>query len=163
VAQQLAGDLTTVIRLIREIETALCTSVNPDGSLHTRPVQTLEARDEGIVSFFTDWHSAKVAEFEQDGRVALSYADREKRTYVAIGGRARLFRDASHAERIWSLEQRAYYPDGPTDPRLAILQVTIERAEYWIASHAISYLVAAARAAVTGKPANIIGEHVKIR
>jgi general stress protein 26 len=161
--QQLEGDLTAVIRLIHKIETALCTTINPDGSLHTRPLQTLEARDEGVLSFFTDWHSAKVAELERDGRVALSYADRGMRTYVAIGGKARLIKDAEHAQRIWSVEQRAYYPEGPGDSRLAILEVTIERAEYWIASHAISYLVAAVRAVVTGTPAAVIGEHVKAR
>jgi hypothetical protein len=38
----------------------------------------------------------------------------------------------------------------------------IERAEYWIAPGRVSYLFAAARAAVTGIPAAVIGENRKL-
>jgi general stress protein 26 len=74
----------------------------------------------------------------------------------------RLFRDPQKAEELWSIEQRAYYPNGPGDERLALLRVDIERAEYWIAPGRLSYLIAAAKAAVTGTPAGVIGENRKI-
>jgi general stress protein 26 len=56
------------------------------------------------------------------------------------------------------MEQRAYYPDGPDDERLALLRVAILHAEYWIAPGRTSYLIAALRAGVTGIPAGVIGE-----
>ena len=55
-----------------------------------------------------------------------------------------------------------YYPDGPEDHRLALLRVHIERAEYWIAPGRTSYLLAAARAAMTGVPLGVIGENRKL-
>lgn len=54
-------------------------------------------------------------------------------------------------------------PDGPEDPRLALLRVSIEHAEYWIAPGPLSYFVAAAKAAATGTPAGVIGENSKIK
>ena len=53
----------------------------------------------------------------QDVRVALSYADSHRHAYVAVSGSSTLLRDPKKAAEIWSVEQRAYYPDGPEDRR----------------------------------------------
>jgi len=45
---------------------------------------------------------------------------------------------------------------------LALLRVSIEHAEYWVAPGPVSYLLAAAKAAVTGVPAAVIGENQKL-
>jgi general stress protein 26 len=157
------GDFAKVAELIREIRVALLTTVDPDGHLHTRPVQTLQVDADRSLWFFTDWSSPKVDELHHDVRVSLGYADPTKNLYVAVSGSGRLFRDIQRAKQLWSIEQRAYYPEGPADERLALLRVVIERAEYWIAPGRGSYLVAAVKAAVTGTPAGVIGENRKIK
>ena len=141
---------------------ALLTTADRDGGLHTRPVQTLHADSDGTLWFFTDWRSPKADELQHDVRVSLGYADPARNTYVAISGSGSLLRDVRKAKQLWNIEQRAYYPEGPDDARLAVLRVTLERAEYWIAPGLTSYLIAAAKAAVTGTPAGIVGEHRKI-
>jgi general stress protein 26 len=156
------GDLAKLLELIRDIRIALLTTVDRDGRFHTRPVQTLQMEDDGTLWFFTDWSSPKVEELYHDVRVSLGYADPTKSAYVAVSGSGSLLRDIQKAKQLWSIEQRAYYPEGPEDERLALLRVVIERAEYWIAPGRISYLIAAARAAVTGTPAGVIGENRKI-
>jgi general stress protein 26 len=156
------GDLAKLGELIRDIRVALLTTVNRDGRFHTRPVQTLEVEGDRTLWFFTDWNSPKVDELHHDVRVSLAYADPTKNVYVAVSGSASLFRDLQKAKQLWSIEQRAYYPEGPEDARLALLRVAIERAEYWIAPGRTSYLIAAATAAVTGTPAGIIGKNRKI-
>jgi general stress protein 26 len=156
------GDLAKLVELIREIRVALLTTVDRDGRFHTRPVQTLQVEGDGALWFFTDWSSPKVEELYHDVRVSLGYADPTRNVYVAVSGSGSLLRDIHKAKQLWSIEQRAYYPEGPEDERLALLRVVIERAEYWIAPGRISYLIAAARAAVTGAPAGVIGENRKI-
>jgi general stress protein 26 len=94
--------------------------------------------------------------------VALGYADPHQHAYVSISGSATLLRDPHKAKELWGIEQRAYFPDGPEDQRLALLRVRIERAEYWIAPGGVSYLLAAAKAVVTGVPASVIGENQKL-
>jgi general stress protein 26 len=150
------------LKLIRSIRIALLTSVTPDGHFHTRPLQTLGIDPSGVLWFFTDWNSPKVSELQLDTRVCLGYADTRRKSYLAVSGTARVFRDIQRAEELWHADQRAYYPCGPRDQRLAILRVKIEQAEYWLAPGLVSYLMAAARAALTGTPAGILGENVKI-
>jgi general stress protein 26 len=156
------GDLAKLGELIRDIRVALLTTLDRDCRFHTRPVQTLQVEDDGTLWFFTDWSSPKVDELHHDVRVSLGYADPTKNAYVAVSGTASLLRDIQKAKQLWSIEQRAYYPEGPDDERLALLRVVIERAEYWIAPGRTSYLIAAVTAAVTGTPVGIIGENRKI-
>jgi general stress protein 26 len=155
------GDLAKLGELIRDIRVGLLTTMDRDGGFHTRPVQTLQVEADRTLWFFTDWSSPKVGELHDDVRVNLAYADHARNVYVAVTGSGRLIRDIQKAKELWTIEQRAYYPKGPEDERLALLRIAIERAEYWIAPGRVSYLVAAVTAAVTGTPAGVIGESRK--
>jgi general stress protein 26 len=157
------GDFAKLGQLIRDIRVALLTTIDRDGHFHTRPVQTLQVDGDQALWFFTDWNSSKVDELHHDVRVSLGYADPAKNVYCAVSGMGNLFRDIQKAKQLWSIEQRAYYPDGPEDERLALLRVQIDRAEYWIAPGRISYIVAAVRATITGTPAGVIGENQRIK
>src|SRR5579862_5070731 len=156
------GDLVKLRELIQAIRIGLLTTVGRDGGFHTRPVETLDVEDQTLW-FFTDWQSPKIDELKHDVRVCVGYADPKKHHYVAVSGIATLLQDADKARELWTLEQRAYYPDGPEDKQLALLRVEIEHAEYWIAPGPISYLVSAARAAITGTPVQTIGENRKLK
>ena len=162
-AQSTTGDLGELIRIIQDIRIALLTTVSQDGQFHTRPVQTLKVEADATLWFFTDWTSPKVNELHHDVRVSLGYADPAKHVYVALSGEGRLMRDPQKAKELWSMEQRAYYPNGPDDERLALLRVAIVHAEYWIAPGRTSYIIAALQAGVTGTPAIIIGEDHKVK
>jgi general stress protein 26 len=157
-----AGDLTKLREMIRDIRIALLTTVDGEGRFHTRPVETLDFDGNEALWFFTDRASPKADEVRRDVRVSLGYADPSKHSYVAVSGTGTVFHDPAKARELWTIEQRAYYPDGPEDSRLALLRVQIERAEYWIAPGRVSYLLAAARAALTGVPAAVIGENRKL-
>ncbi|HEX4153862.1 MAG TPA: pyridoxamine 5'-phosphate oxidase family protein [Steroidobacteraceae bacterium] len=157
-----AGEFAKLVQLIQSIRIAMLTTVNEAGHFHTRPVQTLKLERSGVLWFFTDRASPKAEELRHDVRVSLSYADPGRHTYAAVSGTGSIFQDADKARDLWTIEQRAYYPDGPEDARLALLRVEIERAEYWIAPGRVSYLVAAARAALSGVPVGVIGENQKL-
>jgi len=156
------GDLAKVTELIRGIRIALLTTADTDGRLYSRPVQTLQVESNRTLWFFTDWSSHKVKEVTNDGHVSLGFVDSTRSIFVVVNGTATLVRDPAKARELWTVEQRAYYPDGPDDTRLALLRVELERAEYWLAPGRASYLVAAARAATTGEPAGIIGRHGEV-
>jgi general stress protein 26 len=157
------GDLAKLLALIEDIRIALVTTIDHQGQLHTRPLQTLQVEPGPTLWFFTDWNSPKVRELQADDRVSLGYANPQGKVFVAASGTGQLLRDPAKAQQLWSAEQRAFYPEGPSDQRLALLQVRLERAEYWLAPGPLSYLVAAAQAVVTGTPAEIIGENRKVR
>ena len=157
------AELCNVLELIRHIRIALLTTFEHDGASHTRPVQTLGIDEDGTLWFFTDLHSGKAHELRADMRVSLGYANTATNRYVAVSGVGTVRRDPYKAQKLWQVEQRAYYPAGPGDERLGLLRVQIERAEYWIAPGRPSYLYAALKAAATGTRAGVIGVNAKVR
>ena len=152
-----------VATVIRKIEIALLTTVDRQGQLHTRPLQTLEVSDDRILWFFTDSRSEKVFELARDVRLSLGYADVAKRTFVTLSGTGRLVHDPNKARELWSSEQRAFYPAGPNDRHLALLRVEVKRAEYWLSPGRSARLLAALKARLTGRSIGIVGKNSKVR
>jgi len=149
------GSLVRLKELIERIQVGLLTTVDLDGALHTRPIQTLRCDADGTLWFFTDHHSPKAHELTHDMRVSVGYSEPAKKTYVVVTGQARILRDKALAAELWSFEQRAWYPKGLEDEHLSVLRVTMERAEYWETSGRASYLLAAAAAMISGRPATV--------
>ena len=152
------GEFGRFVPLIQEIEVGLLTTVDREGHLHTRPLQTLGTGDRTLW-FFTDLRSEKAFELARDVRLAVGYADPKGRSYVALGGTGRLLHDSGKARELWTIEQLAYYPDGPEDEHLGLLQVQIERAEYWRPPGRTAHLWAAFKARITGTPAGVVGQN----
>src|SRR6476661_1350670 len=87
-------DFARLKELIEDIRIAMMTTRDDDGTLRSRPLQTLRCADEGALWFFTSASSPKVAEAAAGGwQVNLSYAHPDKMDYVSISGRATLSRD----------------------------------------------------------------------
>lgn len=147
--------LAKLRQLIESIRVGLLTTVDLHGSLHTRPIETLRCEADGTLWFFTDHHSPKADELSHDFHVSVGYAEPVKGSYVAVAGQGRILRDKALAAELWTFAQRAWYPKGLDDEHLSILRVTPERAEYWEAPGRITYLLAAAEATVSGKPATV--------
>ncbi len=156
-----SGGLSKLKELIEGIRIGLLTTVDLEGSLHTRPVETLRCDTDGTLWFFTDHQSPKAEELSRDMRVSVGYSDPSKGSYVAVTGHARILRDRTLASQLWTPAQRAWYPAGVADEHLSILRVTTERAEYWETPGRISYLLAAIGAAVSGNPA-ALGQGKKV-
>lgn len=145
------SDMEKLGELIRDIRIAMLTTVQPDGSLHSRPLATLKYRNDGELWFFTKIDSAKVYEAEEDARASVTYCDTDQNVYVAIAGTAEVVQDRRKAEELWTPMAKAWFPQGLDDPQLALLRVRIERAEYWDSPGRAAYLLGIAKASLTGK------------
>jgi general stress protein 26 len=117
--------------LIRGIKVAMLTTVDDDGCLRSRPMQTLNQEFDGTLWFFTEANSAKVHELEHDRHVNLSYAKPDDNKYVSVSGKASVVRDQAKMRELWSPIQKAWFPKGLDDPNLALMRVDVEKAEYW--------------------------------
>ena len=151
-------------KLIKGIKFAMLTTACDDGTLRSRPMATQRRPFDGELWFFTDDESPKVSEIRKDQHVNVSYADPDSNTYVSVSGRATLVKDKARAKELWNPFYRAWFPDGLDDPRLGLLRVTVEQAEYWDApSSAMAHLFGVAKAMVTGKRASDVADHKKVR
>lgn len=149
--------------LIKDIRFAMLTTVCPDGTLRSRPMATQREKFDGVLWFFTDAESAKVHEIEDDRHVNVSYADPDKNNYVSVSGRASLVRDRATMKRLWNPFYKAWFPKGLDDPRVALLRVTVEQAEFWDSPNSkLVQLGGFLKAALTGRPAKG-GKNEKVR
>lgn len=117
--------------LIHGIKVAMMTTVEEDGTLRSRPMWTHDRDFDGELWFFTREHSPKVDEVERDHHVNLSYSEPGRDRYVSVSGVARLVRDKDKARELWNPTLKAWFPQGLDDPELALLCVTVNKAEYW--------------------------------
>ncbi|MDQ3686664.1 MAG: pyridoxamine 5'-phosphate oxidase family protein [Acidobacteriota bacterium] len=137
--------------MIKDIEFAMLTTAEPDGTLRSRPMATQKFEFGGDLWFFTRASSPKVDEIEQEHNVNVSYAAPDKQKYVSVSGRARLVRDKNKIKELWSPVLKAWFPKGLDDPDLALLKVAVEQAEYWDSpSSTVAQLVGFVKAVTTG-------------
>jgi len=145
---QATPDLRRLGELIADMPVAMLTSVGDDGALVSCPMEALEMDAEGALWFFTDLRSDLA---ERLRVVNLSFVDDPRATYVSISGRGEIAKDPVRIERLWTLLDRADFPDGPGSRHLALLKVVPEKAEYWDAPNSRTVrLLALAAAAVAG-------------
>lgn len=138
--------------LIHGIRVAMMTTVEEDGSLRSRPMWTHNRDFDGQLWFFTREHSAKVGELEHDHHVNLAYAEPSKQHFVSVSGRCRLVLDKEKARELWNPTLKAWFPKGLDDPELALLCVTVEKAEYWDTPNSrMVQLVGFVKATITGE------------
>ena len=157
------SDVEKLRDLIKGISFAMLTTVDEDGSLRSRPMQTQEAEFNGELWFFTSASSAKVDEVQSDQRVNVSYSDPDDNRYVSLSGTASLVRDREKIKELWKPVLKAWFPDGLEDPDLALLRVKVEKAEYWDSpSSKMVQLAGFLKALATGQRLDYAGENEKL-
>lgn len=124
-------DLEKLNEMIKDIRIAMLTTHDQEGFLRSRPMVTQQAPFDGILWFFTRASGETSAEIRNNQKVNLSYADHDKSIYVSLAGEAEIVRDSQKARTLWNTFVQAWFPNGPEDPDLALLKVTVQQAEYW--------------------------------
>ena len=132
VEKQKSNDLARLAALVRQIGTGMLTTLEVDASLRSRPLETVELDREGRLWFFTQASSPKSARAEAgDHHVSVSYADPRDEDFASISGTARVVRDLEKMRALWTPELGRWFSRGLEDPDLALLEVRIDKAEYW--------------------------------
>lgn len=157
------ADVQKLAEMIKGIEIAMLTTAAPDGTLHSRPMATQRAPFDGVLWFFTDAESGKVHELRSHSHVNVAYASPSDNRYVSIAGRATVMRDKAKQKELWTPVNKAWFPQGPEDPNLALLRVEVDSAEYWDApSSTFVKLAGMVKATLTGQRYEP-GENAKVK
>ena len=152
--------------LIKDIRFAMFTTRHGNGHLHSRPMTTQNSKVDQDASlwFFMARSDELVADIGADPVVNLVYADPGADSYVSVSGNAALVDDLAKKQQLWSKMNAAWFPAGPTDSNLALVEVKIVHANYWdVDDSKIVQLFKMATAAMTGKPPTTLGEHAEVR
>jgi general stress protein 26 len=156
-------DLEKLRELVKDIDFCMLTTVDESGDLHSRPMSSNGDIDrDGDIWFFTSASSHKVSEIAELPRVNVSFADPDNQRYVSVSGKAQLVRDRKKIDELWRPEFKIWFPEGKDDPEVALLRVSLEKAEYWDSpSSTIGYALSFVSSLVTGKEPDM-GENKKL-
>jgi general stress protein 26 len=151
--------------LIHDIRHAMLTTTRGDGRLRSRPMTTQNGRldEDDTLYFFASLAGDVADDLRRESQVNVTYADPDGKRYVSVTGRARFIDNELKKISLWSPAALAWFPQGPDDPDLGLLEVRIDRAEYWdLKSSKMVQLLRIAKAAVTGQPRAQVGEHREV-
>lgn len=122
-------DKAQLIELVKDFSQAMLVTHSIEGELRARPMSVAALEDSGDLWFATSLDSGKADEMLRERRVAVVMQS-DKR-FVSISGEAAILVDVAKAKALWTEAWRPWFPDGPEDPKLALIQVRASTAEYW--------------------------------
>ncbi len=156
------SEIKKLAEMIKGIKFAMLTTVEEDGSLHSRPMATQDVDFDGDLWFFTRGDAPKVSEAKQHHEVNVAFSDPEHNRYVSASGNASVVRDRAKLEEYWKPIYKTFFPQGLEDPELALLKVSVQRAEYWDSpSSSLGRMFNFAKAYLA-KDASKLGDHAKV-
>ena len=149
-------DLSRLNDLIADIDIAMLTTRDDDGSLRSRPMGPQSKGEfNGTLHFFTDITSHKTIEVDDDSDVNVAYSNPGSNKYASLSGVARITQDQEKLEQHWNPALKVWFPQGLDDPNLALLSVEVSKAEFWDSYSKPATLLAMAKALITGKQAKM--------
>jgi general stress protein 26 len=152
-------------KLIDGIEIAMLTTRRSDGALVSRPMANQKKVPDADLVFVTDLESHKLDDLVNDPHVNVSYYRERTREWVSVSGVARVSRNRKRIRELYQPDWRAWFEDeggerngGPDDPRLGLILVSADSAEY-LAIHKSRPVVLfeALRGMMTGKQPDVGG------
>jgi general stress protein 26 len=159
------NDVEKLTSMIGDIKFAMLSTVSADGSLHSRPMASLDLKNfSGTLWFFSRKNSIKNHDIEIDQHVNLSYVNPSKHHYVSISGRGIISEDREKIRELWDPSLKAWFAEGVDDPELSLIGVKVDSAEIWDSSQKISKMLSFVKNTLTGKSVNnqSHSEHIEI-
>jgi len=116
--------------LLHRFGTAMLVTFDADSGLpRSRPLAVAEVGHGGDLWFATTVDSAKVDDIRAGSTVAITMQSAS--AWLSLTGEAEIVRDPGRVRAMWSEAWRAWFPNGPDDPSIALLHVHPTQGEYW--------------------------------
>ncbi|MGP9558308.1 pyridoxamine 5'-phosphate oxidase family protein [Psychrobacter sp. AOP7-A1-24] len=136
--------------MVNEIEYTMLTTRTHEDHLHSCPMNTTETSI-GAKEIWFIGHSPSetVNNIKKNPQVNLAYVSQDDKQYLSITGKAELVEDKDKLDELWSMAYNAYFEQGKEDPKVQLIKVVPQGAEYWANGNAIASAVKMTAAAVT--------------
>ncbi|CAF0729401.1 unnamed protein product [Adineta steineri] len=158
-------DQEHIFKLIKDIQFAMLTTTDEDGSLRSRPMAYKQGESDSKTElwFFTRTDSSKVPEIKKHSQINVSFSNPSHQSYVSISGHGEIVKDKTKAKELWNPYLKAWFPQELEDPNLSLLKVTIEGAEYWDSAASLMVRAVGYVKAAFGDGSTLEGENKKVR
>jgi general stress protein 26 len=155
VEKQSSPELERLGDMIRNANVGMLTTFDIEHHMmHSRPLATLMMDAEPALWFLTSISSPKIKELDERNDVCVSYVSGQD--FVSVSGISAIDRDRTLIKELWTPVAAIWFPDGPDDPDLGALKVSIHHAEFWDGpSNSITHLFSGSDQS--------LGDHVKVQ
>lgn len=141
----------TLVEILKAFDTCMLVSTESRGWLTARPMRIARIDSDLKIWFLTNINSGQVGDFLNDSH-ALITAQKDHSAYISLTGVAHALQSETIAKELWGSAFDAWFPQGPSDPDLTLIEFEPLHGEYWDSRglKRISYAVEVAKAFVTG-------------
>lgn len=144
--------------LIKKAHAALLITHDETG-MDARPMAAVARQEDGAIYILANKGEDSDRQIHLDHDVVLSFQNGA--SFVVVYGGAAALDDKQKIAEIWNAFDKAWW-DGPDDPRIRLIQVTPDRAEYWESPGKLVTYADMLVSAATGKPPST-SEHGQVR
>lgn len=153
--EEKAQELATLVAGFRF---GMFVNVSADDQLRARPMTIIDrtgvaakkddAAGDSRLTFATSLDNTLVDDLQREPRVCVTLQEGYK--YVSLTCTATPSRDRERIRALWSKGLEAWFPDGPDDPKVVLLECVVTFAEFWDVSgfERVRYAIEAGRAYV---------------
>lgn len=151
-------------RLLNEFSSAMLVSHDASDNLHARPMIVAGVEEDCDVWFVTDKDSGKVDAISAQPDVNVSLQGGGK--FLSLSGHAEVVYDPLKVADLWNEMWKVWFPDGPSDPGIALIKVNAVHGEYWDNSglNGLKYMFEAGKAYLKGETPDFVeGSNEKVK
>lgn len=149
----------TFVDLVQDVRSCMLTTVDTDGTIHSRPMAPQATDDDGTVWFLAFADSPKLDQLRDHAQVNLGYVDGE--TFVSASGTASTVDDTAKKRELWNKFAESWFQTEPDDPKVALIKVAVTGGEYWDAVAKPAQVFGMVKALATGDQPDV-GENAKL-
>ena len=149
--------------VVNDFDVAMLVTYTGD-AIHARPM-AMTHLDNGIGAYLvTNINSLKVDEISANPTALLTFQSARK--FASVRGELTVLHDRQLIEKMWKETWKIWFPDGKSDPNIALLKFTAHEGEYWdnAGLQGLKYVYDAAKAYVAGDAVKTDdAQHAKVR
>jgi general stress protein 26 len=149
--------------LLESFDTAMLITRHGDGD-HARPMAIAEIEGASTIWFVTSNDSPKADEIRKDSRVSVIF--QSERKFIALSGTSSIIRERARIDVLWKEVWKVWFPNGKTDPSIALIKVEVQDAEFWdnAGGKGIRYAFEAVKGLIKGeRPDAVPGAHGRVK
>jgi general stress protein 26 len=137
--------------LLKEFDAALLITQSADQQMRCRPMAIADIENDSDIWFVTSLDAGKVSEITAHRQVCV--AMQKGRRYLSLSGKAHIVHDGEKIKELWNTAWKVWFPEGHTDPSIALIHVETTEGEFWDTSglKGLKYLFKAGKAYLAGE------------
>ena len=126
-----AANVKHVRNIIRDVPTAMLTTIDWSGQLRSRPMAIQLVEGDERLYLLTSEDSGKVLAIRTDHNVNVVCADAGASRFLSVCGSARILQDRQKIKALWNPMMKAWFPNGPESPDICLIVIEMHEAEFW--------------------------------